>query len=278
MSGQARPIDTIGRSGDLPLFFGLTYAITWALHGAIALFEFDNLFESGLPLLLYMLGLLGPLTAALILSHRRGGTGARTLLRQIFIVRFSPLLYLLAFGVIATVNYLALILNLARGGATPESWFALPWAFLPILALVQLWVVTGEETGWRGYALPRLQARYGSLGASIILGLLWTAWHLPMFLMPGAPQYGASPFVFAGFLVSWSVLCTLLYNRSGGSLLSVMLFHWAANMWAFAVPLTEGAQPIALALTLLVAVLAIPALPRPLFGNTSSTRGSGAAM
>ncbi len=275
MSSQPRPIQTVGRSGDLPRFFVLTYAITWVLHGAIALFEFDNLFEPGLPFLLYMLGLLGPMTAAVILSRRQGGTGARTLLRQIFIVRFGPLWYLLAFGVIAAVNYLALVLNKASGGATPESWFALPLGILPILALVQLWVVTGEEPGWRGYALPRLQARHGSLGASIILGLLWTGWHLPMFLMPGAPQYGTSPFLFTGFLLSWSVLCTLLYNRSGGSLLSVMLFHWATNMWAFAVPMTEGAQPIALALTLLVAVVAVPALPRPLFGTALSRSGSG---
>lgn len=265
MSNLMQTTPDTGREGDLLRFFVLTFILTWVLHGAIALIEFDNLFEAGLPLLLYMLGLLGPMAAALILSRRPGGTGARALLARIGYVRFGLGWYVMALGMVAGANHLAILLNMGLGGPGPESWFALPLGLLPVLALVQIWVVFGEETGWRGYALPRLQERCGSLGASLILGLVWTIWHLPMFLMPGAPQYGSSPFLFAGFIISWSVLSALLYNRTGGSLMAVMLFHWATNMWAFALPIPEGAQTYSLAFIVLAACLAAVALPRPLF-------------
>lgn len=256
---------TPGKPGDLPRFFALAYAVTWTFHGAIAFFKFDNLFESGVPLLLYMLGLLGPMTAAMVLSRRPRGAGIGVLMKPALALRFNPVLHVFAFAVIAVINYLSVAINAGLGGPAPGSWFALSPGLLPVLAVVQVWVVLGEEPGWRGFALPRLQERFGSLGASLILGVLWTLWHLPMFLMPGAPQYGASPLRFGLFLTAWSVLLTMLYNRSGRSLFAVMLFHWAANMWAFALPLPGGARTSSLALTVAAAGVAVAWLPRPLF-------------
>jgi len=88
----------------------------------------------------------------------------------------------------------------------------------------------GEEIGWRGYALPRLQAGRSALGASLILGLIWGLWHLPLWLT-GAP--GRTPILYAAFVVSTSslsVILTWVYNSTGGSLLMVVLLHATFNL------------------------------------------------
>jgi len=88
----------------------------------------------------------------------------------------------------------------------------------------------GEEIGWRGYALPRLQAGRSALGASLILGVIWALWHLPLWLT-GAP--GRTPILYAAFVVSviaLSVILTWVYNSTGGSLLMVVLLHATFNL------------------------------------------------
>ena len=88
----------------------------------------------------------------------------------------------------------------------------------------------GEEIGWRGYALPRLQARRSALSASLIIGVIWALWHLPLWLT-GAP--GRTPSLYAAFVVSviaLSVILTWVYNSSGGSLLVVVLIHATVNL------------------------------------------------
>ena len=83
----------------------------------------------------------------------------------------------------------------------------------------------GEELGWRGYALPRLQARHSALLASIVLGLLWGLWHLPLFLTQGDAR-ASIPFGWwmAGIVVA-AIVYTWVYNHTQGSLLIVLLLH-----------------------------------------------------
>jgi membrane protease YdiL (CAAX protease family) len=102
--------------------------------------------------------------------------------------------------------------------------------FLPDLGLAALpfWIVTfgiGEETGWRGYALPRLQRRRSALSATIILWFLWTLWHLPLFFYTydSAVLPGFLPGLFAG-----AIIFTWLYN-STGSILIAAVWHGLFN-------------------------------------------------
>jgi hypothetical protein len=76
-------------------------------------------------------------------------------------------------------------------------------------------VVVGEELGWRGFALPHLLRDRSALAASLILGLLWSAWHLPTFLVPGTPQYGKSIIAFVPMTTAYSVLLCYLYTHGG---------------------------------------------------------------
>ena len=95
-------------------------------------------------------------------------------------------------------------------------------------------LVPFEEIGWRGYALPRLQAIYGALWASVILGILWSLWHLPLVWVKGAYQESQSPWtyilVFTVTILPISILFTWLYNHTTGSLLLASLFHASINI------------------------------------------------
>jgi uncharacterized protein len=97
----------------------------------------------------------------------------------------------------------------------------------------------GEEIGWRGYALPRLQAGRSALSASLILGVIWAFYHLPLFF---TGQAFRSPSILVPFVISTislSVLLTWVYNSTGGSLLLVVLLHATANL-----PLTLFLEPL----------------------------------
>lgn len=110
----------------------------------------------------------------------------------------------------------------------------------PLLAMLVPWILfeiltNGEEMGWRGYILPRLQAKYSALVSSLIVGVIWTVWHLPKFVGTGL-NGDLSLFWFTLFTVSLAVLYTWLYNNTRGSLLLVTLFHAASNTFGVFLP------------------------------------------
>lgn len=242
------------------------FAFTWSLHGAIWLIDADFSFELGSPATsLYTLGLAGPLLAALVLSARsRGRAGVRQLLGLALRWRFGVAVYLCA---LLSVPVLRLVNAAAASSDAPEGlvWIRLEW----IGILGQAWVVVAEEYGWRGYLLPRLRARFGWLGAALVLGVVWASWHLPMFFIPGSPQYAESfAAAFPAYVVvvtSWSIVMAVLYSRSGGSLLPCMLFHASLNVAGFSIQIPPGSDFSAYLLAGL-ALAAIPFFPRPFFG------------
>ena len=206
-------------------FFLLAFAITWGLQlpGVLA--------QGGLlpgDVQLYMpfagLGIFGPLIAALVLAWREGrGSGVRTLLRPLLRWRVHLGWYLMALLVPATLLALVL-LGLNTGGRTgPVVYFPVNGAigFALVISLV-------EEVGWRGFALPRLQRRFGPFAASTLLGVLWYLWHLPMFLGMGVPL--DLVLVMLLYFVGASLLMTWIYNGTEGSLLLMVLAHLGAHL------------------------------------------------
>jgi membrane protease YdiL (CAAX protease family) len=90
-------------------------------------------------------------------------------------------------------------------------------------------VSLGEEVGWRGYALPALQARYGALVSSVVLGTMWALWHLPLFFNPDM-FYSNMPFVIQlAIQVPMAILFTWVFNSTGGSVLLAILLHSMIN-------------------------------------------------
>jgi membrane protease YdiL (CAAX protease family) len=104
-----------------------------------------------------------------------------------------------------------------------------PWFVFVGGTLVSMPFQAGEEIGWRGFALPRLSERIGLAGASLVLGVIWAMWHLPLFLIAGTDSTGQSLSFFVLSVTAISVAFAWLYARTGGSLLLVMLMHAATN-------------------------------------------------
>jgi hypothetical protein len=94
----------------------------------------------------------------------------------------------------------------------------------------------GEEFGWRGFALPGLQARWGWRVASLLLGVVWTVWHLPLFYSVGTVQSHLPMGLYALSAIASSVLFAWLFNRSRGSIVPVLVLHTAVNAWSLIIP------------------------------------------
>jgi len=129
---------------------------------------------------------------------------------------------------------LLLVPIVAAGALLTHSFFGGPPPGLRTTQLmpqviVILLISLGEEIGWRGFALPRLQKRFSALNASLVLGLVWGFWHFPGYLIgTGVPM--DMPFaVFLLWVVLATILITWVYNNTGGSILSAILMHSAAN-------------------------------------------------
>jgi membrane protease YdiL (CAAX protease family) len=260
---STRKSDHVGK--EVLAYFLAAIGFTWAIHFSIIVFSVPFSMDLSTPgMKLYLLGLAGPLVGSVAVStYTAGLDGVKGLLSKALIWRFPLTWYLIAILLIPAINLTNILVFYDR---VPDdfAWFAV----IPVLIVGQIWVVVAEEFGWRGFALPRLQARYGSLGATLVLGSIWAIWHLPMFFVPGSPQYSenvpASLAVYTIVTVCLSILLTVIYNRSHGSVLSCMLFHAFLNIAAFTIRIPPDIN-ISIYMICGVAVLAIGLLDRPLF-------------
>ncbi len=135
-----------------------------------------------------------------------------------------------------------LVLAALVSGSTLNLNLAQPiYMFIPLFIMkFFLDAGLGEELGWRGFLLPRLQARHSALVSSIIVGIVWGLWHLPLFMLEGmsptyefGQAYGVIPalLVYTVFIViPYSILFTWVYNNTKGSLLLAFVFH-ASQAW-----------------------------------------------
>ena len=102
----------------------------------------------------------------------------------------------------------------------------------PLLMSFIISVITGaagEELGWRGFLLPRLQKRFNALISSLIVGVVWALWHLPLWLLPGYGWDIIPYWAFASVAISSSILFTFVLNNTGGSLLMASIIHLMIN-------------------------------------------------
>jgi len=214
-------------------FFSLTYAATWICWMAAGAISRGN--APAAPALaaiagaLFLLGTFAPALVALALTERAEGRAAtRALLRRVFEWRVGARWYVFVVGYMPAIKLsVALVHRFASGGWPrfgQEAWYLMATAIL-----FSTWVQAGEEIGWRGYALPRLSDRFGLAPASVILGIIWASWHLPLFLVLESDKFGQSFPLYLLQVTALSVAAAWLYWRTEGSLLLVMLLHAAVN-------------------------------------------------
>jgi len=233
------PLARFARRRPLTSYFALAYAISWSLvlpmtfSTNIGLGLLSYALPDALGLALYVLAsLVGPTVAAVIVAGlTEGRAGVAALLRSIARWRVGPQWY--AFALVANIAIwlLAYSLVLEPGllGAALARWPLLLSTFLPAVALGLLIPSIGEEPGWRGFALPRLQERYGPLWATLILGAMHGLWHLPAMPLLLSPLTPASVGSFLLTAVAGTFLYTWLFNRTGGSVLLAILMHASSN-------------------------------------------------
>ncbi len=213
------PLSSVVKSHPIVTFFVLAYAFSWW------------------PWPLYALGLapgyiigFGPFLAALVmLALTRGKVGMIELLKRMVRWRVGVQWYAVALLLPVGVTLVATAANVFLLGAQPPSSAELgAWPnLIPTYFLLLLIPGIGgawEEPGWRGYALPNLQVGRSALLASLILGVVWAFWHLPLYVIGQLPPN--DPLI----VVVWTVVFTWLYNNTNGSVLLAMLMHNMNNI------------------------------------------------
>jgi uncharacterized protein len=220
-------------------FFFMAYAFSWIITIPIVLSEWGVLPESLFIPLFALKPFVGPFLAAFIMTNitegKAGVLRMRRSIRQwragwqwyLFILLGIPVLFLL--GIVVQPGALA-------------SFQGLPPHYL-ITYLVNFIIILfvggplGEEPGWRGFALPRLQPRYGPLWGTLLLGVVWAFWHLPDFLtraQGGGPGTGFADFltnlpIFVVLLLAISIVMTWVYNNTRSSIFIAIILHASIN-------------------------------------------------
>jgi membrane protease YdiL (CAAX protease family) len=175
----------------------------------------------------WWIGVFSPTIAALLLSGVIGGwPEIKRLLEGYTRWRIGWRWYLAAAS-LALLPLVVALIYIALGnppsGLKPGVTL---WTYPGLLIITLLAGPLAEESGWRGFALPRMQSRMGALNASLLLGVLWAFWHGPLYLT----GFGSIPFViFVPLSVSLAILFTWVFNNTRGSLVATTLMHFSFN-------------------------------------------------
>ncbi len=221
---------------QLGIFFGVTLLVSWLIWLPAVLqgqgmaipvpFLILSMFASFIPSIVGLVGL---------------GKESKTSLWQSLKVKMRPggglvpwLLGLVLVPIIGLLSYI-LVSRLDPGfpGQINGDPLAVVITFLVILVMGG---ALGEEMGWRGYALPKLQDLYSPLVASLVLGVIWSLWHAPLFFMEGTVQSNIPWWQFGLQNTLMAFYYTWLYNRSKGNLTLMIVFHAVANTTAAIFP------------------------------------------
>lgn len=218
-------------------FLALAYTASWILW--LPLVVAGESAPSGIGFVLLLLGSLVPSAVALALTALlKGRPGVRALLRQLRQWRVG-LDWWASVLLLPGIAVVAVAISVVLGGAVPDVTVAIPGLVVLFAFSIFPGSAGGEEIGWRGFALPHLQAGRSALSASVAVGTAWGVWHLPLYLL-GTDERPLSLFgPWVVLTIAASVIYTWLYNGTDGSLLIVVVFHAASNL-----PLTVLFEPL----------------------------------
>lgn len=239
----ARPIRTSRiESKRLLFFFLIAFGFTWFFWMPDALSKMGTIPASPLTGLGF-LGAFGPLVSAIIITAAyEGHRGLATLFGTAVDYHFRKRWWLSIILLFPLLTIVAFFMAVATDGTIPASEvFSNPLILFP--AFFSVLFLSGpfeEEFGWRGFALPRLQAKFSALISSLILGLIWAIWHIPQFLIPGNGMFYKTPlWTFIPTVVAATLLFTWIYNNTNGSLLAMLLVHTTFNLSMFTFPVLD---------------------------------------
>ena len=184
----------------------------------------------------------GPsIAGVIVMAMTRGKEGMRDMGQRALRWRVGFRWWIIALFFSGLILLVSIAINVVfLGGNIPSfAFLRQEWYLIPVVFLVtMIGGPLGEEFGWRGFALPNLQRKWGAMIASIILGIVWALWHLPLFFQSDSihAQIGVQllPVYVIGEIVL-AIIITWVYNKTGGSLLvGGIILHNADNFWASA--------------------------------------------
>jgi uncharacterized protein len=245
----------------LASFVVLAYAISWGWTFPFA--AAGDVVEKGVGWPTNLPALFGPALAAFaVTAVVWGRAGVRDLLARMarwrmplrwWAATLSPLAFLaVALAVAAAIGKLPRGSDFGRYSGLPAI------GVVPAAVIVVL-ITFGEETGWRGFALPLLQRRYGALAAALLITPIWAVWHLPYFFTV-ATFRGFAPVGYVGFvfgLACGSIVLTWLYNGTGGSILACAVWHGLYNLETGTAGATATIQAVTTAFIYVLAFLLV---------------------
>lgn len=243
----------------LGAFVGLAYLISWAWW--IPFVIAGDTFRQGIGWPTQMPGLAGPLVAAVIVTWLADGAeGLGALWRSITAWRAGW--WWLAVPAILGAGAVGLLVSaddLVVADLTTYTGIGESLGALATIAVVFVCNGLGEETGWRGFAVPRLLRTRSLTATSLIVAAMWAPWHLPMFFaLESFKAFSAVETVgWVLGITAGSFLLTWLFRGSGGSVLLVAVWHTAFNFTSAATPATEGVVAAITSTVVMVAAVAI---------------------
>jgi hypothetical protein len=226
---MTRTTTTTKTTRNIPAFFILTFILSLPFYILAVLVPPEMAMLAGLALT------LAPITAALILIFRQNrSNGAKRLLKRAFDYKrithvrwYVPILFLWP-----VIFSLALVLLNLIGEPIPDPVF--PIVVAPVGLLVFFLLALTEEVGWLGYAYDPMENRWNALIASIVLGLIWAAWHLPIYIAgPESSVWVAGQFItlaVARILIVW------IFNNTSKSVFAAIIFHAVYNLCTLLFP------------------------------------------
>lgn len=223
-------------------YFVITFLWAWTLWlpfvlATLGLFEMTDTLQ-GLVMIAVMFGAFGPMIAAIILTLRNGGKPAlKKFFKRAFDFKIRWIYYLaalfLGIGITAVAHYFTNLtgLDTLPSSLVPEE-IDVPMYILIVPYTLMLFVLGGgqEEFGWRGFAQEPMQQRFGILLGSLIIGLFWSLWHLPLWFIEGEGHEYYSFFAFTLYATSWSVVIGIIYNLSGKKMMIAWIMHTLGNL------------------------------------------------
>jgi membrane protease YdiL (CAAX protease family) len=213
--------ERLSETQQLLCFFVLAFGGAWSAAVPAVLYQ-------SFPKWSAFVILFSPAVAALVTAALSGGiAGVRELLRRYLLWKAPVKWYLVAVLLIPALFLIAAVI--VRKDNLGTLWTGNAWYFVIASFGFLMFITSGEEIGWRGFALPQLQRVVGNpLLAGIALGVIWGVWHLPVYLIP---EQSGFPFpLFVLFTTGLSIIYTVLFNNTGGSLFFAVLLHASTDI------------------------------------------------
>lgn len=259
----------------------LVLVLTWPFMLVEVLVSRDLIaFEPPMALMILQ-GFMPGLAAILVAGLTQGREGVRVLLRKILITRVGLPWYLFAIFVMGAVSILAILLTNRFGSMAdlpllspemPPSAGPLGILLNVVILFVFSAVFNTEEIAWRGFVLPRLQAKYSALTSSLLLSIPWILFHLPLFFKLGSSQSDAALVSYTVQLVATTILFTWMYNHTRGSILPAWLLHASMNTWTQIFSINSGASNPLLGWMVNVVLLVLAILVVAVYGARDLSR------